>query len=335
MPNRHPKSLWFLLVLLLAMALMTGCAHHWPLPEEERLALYTPRTEAGGDEVLWRHAPLFVAHGSEKPYNRIGTPTAGYDNYGRERITIDPDKPTIYTQVRQFTTARGSYTNLIYRIHFAAIPFNLLPFNLTAGRNVGLMVVVTLDAAERPVLFTTVHTCGCYMAFTPTSHLPEAHYPDNWPEGVLKKYGERLPARLDLSGMESPRLLVSLRPEVHRVMDLRVVADGVPTAGDGYDLRPTALVPVAELERLPLNGRTTSLYHKEGFLKGHVKGSVKFWETLLLSWASLDLFVGTDKAYADPAETDNPFYTSLKPWNRDASNMWHFESFLEFWGWRL
>ncbi len=33
--------------------------------------------------------------------------------------------------------------------------------------------------------------------------------------------------------------------------------------------------------------------------------------------------------------TQNPFYTSLKPWNRKASDMWNFAHFLQFWGWRL
>jgi len=54
-----------------------------------------------------------------------------------------------------------------------------------------------------------------------------------------------------------------------------------------------------------------------------------------LSLFSLDFFVGTDKVYSDCRETSNPFYTSLKPWNRKASDMWNFTEFLEFWGWRL
>jgi hypothetical protein len=335
MPNRHQKSSWLLLALLLAMVALAGCAHQWPLPQEERLALYAPAASEDIDTPLWRNAPLFVAHGSEKPYNRIGTPTATYDNYGREKIFVDADRPTIYTQVRHFTTDRGAYTNLIYRIHFSAIPFNLLPFNLTAGRNVGLLVVVTLDSAQHPVLYTSVHTCGCYKAFTPTSYLPESRYPEDWPQGMVKVYGEELPARLDLTGMTAPRLMVSLRPQVHRVMDLRIIDGGAMSAGSGYDVLPAPLVPAETLQNLPLNGHTTSFFHKDGVLKGHVKGSVKFWETLLMSWASLDFFVGTDKAYADPAETDNPFYTSLKPWNHDESNMWYFGKFLAFWGWDL
>lgn len=323
------------IALLLSLGALFGCAHHWPLPVEERLVLYAPQAATDTDHALVRHAPLFVAHGSAKAHNRIGTPAATYDGYGREKIYVDPDRPTIFTQKRSFTTERGTYTNLIYRIHFAAIPFNLLPFNLTAGRNVGLMVVVTLDGSGQPVLYTSVHTCGCYKSFTPTNHLSETRYPRDWPQGIVKVYGEKLPARLDLDGMAAPRLMVSLRPDVHRVMDLRVIDGGQLTAGSGYDHLPTPLVPVAALEKIPLDGHTTSFYHEDGVLKGHVKGSVKFWETLLMSWASLDFFVGTDKAYADPAETDNPFYTSLKPWNRDASNMWHFGEFLTFWGWDL
>jgi hypothetical protein len=62
---------------------------------------------------------------------------------------------------------------------------------------------------------------------------------------------------------------------------------------------------------------------------------VKLWESLFLSLISMDMFVGADKVYADPRETGNPFYTSLKFWNRNSSDMWNFPGFLQFWGWRL
>jgi hypothetical protein len=94
-------------------------------------------------------------------------------------------------------------------------------------------------------------------------------------------------------------------------------------------------VPAETLERLSLGDATTSFYHQEGILKGHVKGSVKVWESLLLSWVSLDLFVGTDKIYGDRYVTGNAFYTSIKPWNRTTSDMGDFERFLTFWGWKL
>ena len=90
-----------------------------------------------------------------------------------------------------------------------------------------------------------------------------------------------------------------------------------------------------DLERIPVAGGTTNFYYNTWPLKGHVKDSVKPWESLFLSIISFDLFVGADKAYADSTVTGNPFYTSLKPWNRKASNMWDFSGFLKFWEWRL
>jgi hypothetical protein len=96
-----------------------------------------------------------------------------------------------------------------------------------------------------------------------------------------------------------------------------------------------AVAPMEALNRIAEDGSTTSFYHESGLLKGHVKDALKPMEMLFLSWLSLDLFVGMDKAYADPAVTGNPFYTSLKPWRRSDSNMWDFARFLHYWGWRL
>ena len=104
---------------------------------------------------------------------------------------------------------------------------------------------------------------------------------------------------------------------------------------DPFRVIPMQIAPMDRLDRLPVEDGTTSFYYSEGLLKGHVKGSIKPWETLFMSLISLDLFVGSDKAYAATAETDNPFYTSLKPWRREDSNMWEFARFLYYWGWRL
>jgi len=54
-----------------------------------------------------------------------------------------------------------------------------------------------------------------------------------------------------------------------------------------------------------------------------------------MSWMALDLFVGTDKIYDPNGQSQNQFYTSLKPWNRNKSDMNHFARFLEFRGWKL
>ncbi len=327
--SRLTASARILLLLLLA----TGCAEFQRLPAAERPTVYIAQGFEGS--ALERYAPVFLTYGYQEPHNRIGRPAATLDATGREAISVNPARPLMFYMVRTFSTEKGTYTSLIYRVHFPEVPFSLVPFHLTAGRNVGLLVVITLDAQDRPVLVTTVHTCGCYVVVTPTSFLSNDSLPVGWRDEQVDVWGEHLPPRLDYQGKENPRLLVHVRPGVHRVMNLEIV--------DGRDLRQSPqftevsapLMAMGELDRLSLDGRSTSFFYQDGLREGHVKGSIKPWESLLLSLPSWDFFVGSDKAYGDRRETGNTFYTSLKPWNHEASDMWDFPRFLTFWGWRL
>jgi len=287
---------------------------------------------AGDDGgVLSRHAPVFVLQTYGPKCNRIGAAAARIDERGQERVFIDTERPVIYAQEEPFTTERGSYANLIYRVHFPEVP---MP-HLSAGRNVGLMVVLTLDSARRPVLITTVHTDGGYLAFVPTSFLPRKARPGGWETGGQRVHGEKLPGLLRLPDPYSHdyRAVVFLRDETHRVTD--VLVQDVREATWRYDVVPAEVAPMASLEALPLGLATTSFFHESGLRRGYVKGSHKVLKTLLTGWWAMDLRVGSDKRYGDRRETGTVFYTSLKFWNREESDMWPFARFLEFWGWRL
>jgi hypothetical protein len=318
--------------LLAGLALLTGCATI-PAPETRNSVAFVA---ADDGTLAARHAPAVIPEYPATSWNRIGRPSAGRDARGRERIFVDPERPAIYFQQRSFETAARRYTNLIYRVHFERVPFSLVPFHLTAGRNSGLLFVVTLDDAERPLLLTTVHSCGCYLAFVPTSHLPREAWPPRRDGGEQRVFGIALPGLLDWPDTPDgdPRALIFTRHGTHRVHDLGV-ADRAALAR-GFELVETELLPIDALKALPLgDGGTTSFYHHRGFRRGYVKGATKPFELLFMSWWSLDLHVGVDKEYGDRDETGTVFYTSLKPWARGASDMWRFAEFLEYWGWRL
>ncbi|MFH1060718.1 MAG: hypothetical protein V1797_18820 [Pseudomonadota bacterium] len=320
--------------LAVALVLLGGCTHLSQPAAEPGPRLFLPAASpapAPDLDLARRFAPAFLVYNPHQAHNLIGQPRAELDAKGWEQISVDPARAVIYWQQREFATARGAYTNLIYRVHFPATPYSLAPFFIGAGRNMGLMVVVTLDAARRPVLVTTLGTCGCYVALAPTSRLPAAARPAGWTGEPQQIYGETLPARLDYAGLKAPRLVVGVRPGEHRVMSLMVAEEAALTRHP--DRVAADLAPAEDLTRLPLpGGGRTSFYHQSGLLAGHVKGAWKPWETLLLGVVSLDGLVGMDKAYAG---TGNPFYTSLKPWARRDSDLWDFPRFLQYWGWRL
>ncbi len=320
--------------LFLAAVILCGCASDFPLPHESSLWVYT--VDGAGKDMDERWAPAFVAYDHKQVYNRIGRPTIHLDVAGDQEAVIDTEYPVVYFMRRPFTTKRGSYTNLIYRVHFPEVPFSLVPFNLTAGKNVGLLVVITLDAKDQPVLVTTVHTCGCYLAIIPTSYLPKKAFPKDWSGRVLDIYGEHLPPLLRFGPVAaaSLRILVYLRPGVHRVMNIEL-RNSRDLLGRPFRNIPMQIEAMDHLNRLAAGNGTASFFYTCGVLEGHVRDSIKPWESLFLSLISMDPFVGSDKAYADPHITGNPFYTSLKPWRRNDSDMWDFPRFLQYWGWRL
>jgi hypothetical protein len=324
----------FVRLIIVALAIIvSGCAHHQRIPPEKVKHVYVAEGMEG--TLLNRYAPVYLTYDYRSQYNRIGRVAAKYDAKGREQIYVDTERPSIYYQQREFSAEKGRYTNVIYRVHLPEVPFSLISFNLTASKNVGVLVIITLDNQQRPVLVTTVGACGCFSVTVPTTYLPREALPEDWKDEPLKVYGESLPWVLDYRQSINPRLLVHLRPEVHRIMDLKIVDSQELQRTSTLELTKADLISAERLETIPLEGKFTSLYYQDGALKGHVKGSVKPWETIFLGLISLDFYVGTDKSYAASNDYENPFYTSLKPWNRQASDMVHFDRFLKFWGWRL
>ncbi len=324
----------FMVVLVLLSACATSRPHNDSIQNHSSSSTAYVVNDQATD--FSRFAPIFIAEQTTHAFNRIGKPRARLSDSDDEQIDIDVTQPFVYVDRQNFTTALGSYTNLIYRIHFEKTPFSLLPFHITAGNNNGLLTVVTLDARNRPLLITTVHTCGCFLAIVPTSFLPTTAYPESWATDSQWIYGITLPGRLQFSEplAEATRITIHLKNETHRVVDIKL--QSMDEIAHQFPIKRLNIAPVTDLMTLPLSeNRNTSFFETQGSRKGYVKGSHKPLERLLVSWWALDWRVGEDKAFGNKSETGTVFYTSLKPWNRHASDMWPFAEFLFFWGWRL
>ena len=146
-------------LLALSLFLSVGCAHHMPIPKDTVQGLYL--VQSTKKDAIHRFAPVFLAHDFDHRYNRIGRVIASRRENGQERITIDTDQPIVYFKKEFFSTPKDSYTNLIYRVHFPTIPFILVPCKLTAGKNPGLIIFITLNRREEPDLVTSDQTFGC------------------------------------------------------------------------------------------------------------------------------------------------------------------------------
>ena len=330
----HPGSGRFLrgCIVFILLLLANGCAPVPQPPPAHTLRAYT----VAGESLLQRNSPVFLVENNEKPYNRIGTVRWEQISDAEAKVFVDPSEAAVYAESRTWRAGNQNYTNLIYRIHFQQVPMRIVPFYLSAGRNTGLLVIVTLEPQTgRPLLYTTVHTCGCYLAFIPTTLLPDPSVPPGWREERQYVYGESLPAILEYPAGERPahKLTILLRHGTHRIKDVWFSPEA---ESERYPSVQMKLLPLKTLSSLPGPGTARgAFFETEGARKGYVVDSEKLWERLLVSWWALDWRVGEDKRLGRDKTDGITFYTSLKPWARDKSDLRDFATFLHYWGWRF
>ncbi len=319
-------------VALFATGLLSGCA----TTDENAQGMGNSAVYVYGEEegLLGEFAPIFLVEHDEKSYNKIGTPSARHTETGREEIFIDSAVPTIYHQTRIFQTEKGKYTNLIYRVHFERSPFTWRPFNASAGHNVGAMAVVTLNEDRQPVYLTTVQSCGCYHAITPTSFLDTDAYPDEWDANGDRVYGEKLPGLLEYPEpfATGSRIVIVIRDGTHRTKDIRI--SRLEDLDAGTRVVRAQVADIEALKSLVLGDETTSFYHTKGRKRGLVKGAHKPWETLLFGLWAWDANVGQDREYASKEEGGRRFYSTLSASKKKRSDMWDYEGYLKHNGWK-
>jgi hypothetical protein len=188
---------------------------------------------------------------TETRADRIGTPVPK----GEEEIRIDTERPVTFTRLSLTRFGDSVLTQLNYVVWFPARPETGC-LDLYGGFLDGLNYRVTLDEDGKPLLYETIHNCGCYHRHFPTQHLRPRKDPG---------YAER-PLVLSAPEMDhaSMRMVVSLANGTHYVEHLY----GVPRDGEDRD-EPYSLAQYGRLRSLPEpDGGSRSLFGEDGIVSG-------------------------------------------------------------------
>jgi len=166
-----------------------------------RDALGMPRLDpALQDALLERHAPVLeVRHLGE--HDRPGRVVWGADGLPEVKV----DEPVVYRRL-SFTRLEGqTLVQLVYLAWFSERP-RTGPLDLLGGLLDGVIWRVTLDAQGQPLLYDSIHACGCYHLFFPDERLRQKPSPQSGIEWVFSPAplvrpgpGERVVLRLDAS----------------------------------------------------------------------------------------------------------------------------------------
>jgi hypothetical protein len=170
-------------------------------------------------------------------------------------IGVDPERPAAYVRATYAHFAGRVRLQLVYSFWFPARPATGR-FDILAGRLDGILWRVTLDESGAPLVYDSIHPCGCWHLFFPTERVTIRPRPATLDEGLFAPQWAP-------SLAPGERIVLRVAARTHELQ--RVFARPAPLAGDAaFDLLDErALLTLA----WPAGG-TRSAYDAAGFVPG-------------------------------------------------------------------
>lgn len=203
------------------------------------------------------------------PIYEIAT-SGDYDRFGRlawgsgDAPEVDVAHPIVYRRLASTRYRDRVLVQLIYTIWFPE-RLRTSPLDLTAGKLDGLVFRVTLDSRGNPLVYDTIHPCGCYHMFFPT---PLAQVRPSPQPGIEWAF---VPATLPAID-PARRLVLRIASGSHYLVGL--------SFGGGHG-RAYGFAEDDDLRALPTrDGASRSAFGPDGIVPGTERGErLLFWPT--------------------------------------------------------
>jgi hypothetical protein len=189
--------------------------------------------------------------------DRIGMPVWADDGMP----SVDVHRPVVFGRIAYTRFEGRTLVQLVYSAWFPARPPEG-DFDALAGRLDGITFRVTLGGDGRPLLYDSMHNCGCYHMFVPTTRLREKPPSDRHEEPPL------VPQRIHPG---QGKVVLRIANRTHYLQ--RVYFDEAGSGGETY-----AMHDDDSLRSLPkADGRRRSLFAPDGLVPGTERGERYFF----------------------------------------------------------
>lgn len=255
-----------------------------------RDALGIPIYSARAKEALFRHyAPIWEVKTRGRA-DRIGTPV----RESASGLRIETKNPTTYTRISFTRFGDEILTQLNYVIWLPARP-KTYTLDMLGGFLDGLNYRVTLDAHGLPLLYETVHNCGCYHRLYPTARLLQRKDTGYAEPPLVLPSPDLDPA--------SERMVVFMASRTHYVQHLYGLPRGKPRKGGTYRLKP-----YERLRSLPRpDGGSRSLFSQNSLVPGSERlERILLWPTGVLSPGAMRQWGRHAVAFVGKRHFDDP-----------------------------
>jgi hypothetical protein len=221
-----------------------------PPPGSAAFALPSPSRRQLLDWAL-RHAPVLEVDRAGDD-DRIGA--LRWTDGAAPAVAVDIDEPVAYVRTAYTHFAGRVRLQLVYTFWFPARPADSA-VDLLAGRLDGLLWRVTLDEDGAPLVYDSIHACGCYHQFFPTAAVVARPQPETLDEGLFVPQGAPRPApgerialrvasrthylqRVSVLRQDEPADAAYALLDEHHLLVLRWPAGGTRSAYDAAGLVP-------------------------------------------------------------------------------------------------
>jgi hypothetical protein len=179
---------------------------------------------------------------------------------------VDVSDPVVFVRTAHTRYGEQTLLQLVYSFWFPARP-PMTPVDLLAGRLDGITWRVTLDNAGNPLLFDSIHNCGCYHMFFPTERLRQRETSQSLEEPIF------VPSRLT-PWRPGERVVLRIEARTHYLQDVRQESDTRQPAQQAY-----AFLSDDRLRSLAgENNARYSLFRPDGIVPGTQRGErLFFW----------------------------------------------------------
>jgi hypothetical protein len=249
--------------------------------------------------LLQRHSPVLEIDVAG-PFDRPGTVVLD----AADQPVVDPAAPLAYARVAHSLIEGRPHLQLVYTFFFTERPPRGA-FDPLAGRLDGLVWRVTLGADGTPLVYDSIHPCGCYHLFFPTDRVTPRPAEDSLDEGMFAPQALAVPTADQV-------VVLRIESGTHYVQRVSFGRRG--SADVRYwldDDRHLTVLPRS-------NGGTRSAYGSDGLMAGSERGErYFFWPMGIESAGQLRQWGRHATAFVGRRHFDDPMlfdsYFVLRP----------------------
>jgi hypothetical protein len=259
--------------------------------QAERDGLGLPRYSAEARQALFRsHAPVWEVE-TQGEYDRIGSPY--WTDAGT--LKVDVRQPVAYTLMSFTRFGDEILTQLNYIIWFPSRPKEST-WDIYGGPLDGVNFRVTLDNRGEPLLYETIHNCGCYYEAYPTRRLRVREHIEYAEPPLIFAAPEFDPAR--------QLLTVAMESRTHYVQHL------YPGARQATTQATYTLMDYGILRSLPYSREAKkSMFAQDGIAHGTDRlERFILWPMGVLSPGGMRQWGRHAVAFVGQRQFDDPFY---------------------------